>query len=850
MVPVLVAVAVAAALQVPMAASASPKMPAAGVRAAAAVRAATPPVIDGRADDAVWREAPAEGEFRQFQPTEGAAASFRTEFRVAYDDRNLYVFVRAYDPHPDSIMHALTRRDVRGPSDQIILLIDPYNDHRSGYDFDVNPDGVKRDYVIFDDGNEDDSWNGVWDVATSVDSLGWTAEFRIPFSQLRYAAGTTHTFGFGIWRDIERYKERVAWPEYRPTRAGMVSQLGQLAGIGEIRSSRDIEVTPYVLSRNVTRTTATGFGRGQEQTAGADLKYGVTPNMTLDATINPDFGQVESDPAVLNLTAFETFLQERRPFFMEGTGVYRFSLNCYIVHDCGNEGLFYSRRIGRSPQLRGLYGDGNSAQSTPILAAGKLTGRTPGGLNYGVLDAVTDRVDGPQSSTLEPRTNYAVLRARQDLGKGRSGFGLILTAVDRSLDTWSANSLRRSAYVAGGDFRHRFRDGQYQVSGSFTASQVAGSAAAIASTQRDAAHAYQRPDGELHFDSTRTSLAGTSQELLFGKYGGGISRFETAYTRQSAGYEVNDLGYLQRADQQTWDTWAAFNFMKPHLFYKSFRWNLNQWNGWTTAGLPLQHGFNTNIHVNFRNNWWLHTGGTIGQLGGVFCDRCARGGPALRVSPQISPWMGISGDDRRVIVPGLWLSANRADGGRSRYLDVNPTADLRVSTRLEATLGADISWNEDDGQWLGNFADAAGATHYSFAHLSQRTLSLSAQASYTVTPELTLQFYGQPFVSTGTYTDIRQLSATPHAAAYDARFAPYTPPAGTGTAFSNWQLVSNSVMRWEFRPGSTLFLVWSHNRSASDDVVSGRSWVSQYRDLFQLHPDNTFLIKFAYWLNR
>ena len=334
-----------------------------GVAIATAVATRQAPTIDGRNDDPIWREAPRISDFRQFEPRVDVDPSFRTEFQVSYDARNLFVFVRMFDPHPDSIMRALSRRDVRGPSDQIKLLIDSYDDKRSGFEFAVNPDGVKRDYSMSNDGNEDDSWNGVWDVATRVDSAGWTAEFRIPLSQLRYARADRHTFGFGVWRDIERYKERSSWPLHLPTRNGIVSQLGRLHGITGISTAQRLEATPYIVTKNVQRATPNDrYGRGMDVTAGGDLKFGITPNITLDATVNPDFGQVESDPAVLNLTAFETFLAERRPFFVEGTGLYRFSLNCYIVVDCNtNEGLFYSRRIGRSPSLRLVYGDAGTA---------------------------------------------------------------------------------------------------------------------------------------------------------------------------------------------------------------------------------------------------------------------------------------------------------------------------------------------------------------------------------------------------------------------------------------------------------------------------------------------------------
>src|SRR5690348_2557033 len=386
---------------------------------AVAIRARQAPLLDGRDNDAVWQSAPKFSSFRQFVPRVDVDPTFRTEFQVAYDEHNFYAFVRMYDPHPDSIMHALSRRDVRGPSDQIKIIIDSYDDKRSGYEFAVNPDGVKRDYSISNDAQEDDSWNGIWDVATRVDSLGWTAEFRIPLSQLRYARAATHTFGFGIWRDLERLAERDSWPLYSPTRNGLVSQLGEIDGITDIATDQRLELTPYVVTKNATRVLPNGFGRTQNLSAGGDLKYGLTPNITLDATANPDFGQVEADPAVLNLSAFETFYSEKRPFFVEGTGQYQFALNCYIVVDCStNEGLFYSRRIGRSPSLRDLYGDQTTANATPIAAATKLTGRSKNGLSFGLLDAVTEQVKGPENRTVEPLANYGVLRAQQDLRGG------------------------------------------------------------------------------------------------------------------------------------------------------------------------------------------------------------------------------------------------------------------------------------------------------------------------------------------------------------------------------------------------------------------------------------------------
>lgn len=819
---------------------------------ATAVRATQQPNIDGRNTDAVWLTAPKYSEFRQFEPRVDSAPSFKTEFQVAYDERHLYVFVRMFDPHPDSIMRALSRRDQRGPSDQIKLLIDSYDDKRSGFEFAVNPDGVKRDFAMSNDGNEDASWNGIWDVETVVDSLGWTAEFRIPMSQLRYARAESHTFGFGIWRDIERYRERVAWPLYLPTRTGLSSQLGRLTGLTGISTARRLEVTPYTVMKNVqtTRPNA-GYQRDQQITAGADLKFGITPNITLDATVNPDFGQVEADPAVVNLTAFETFFSERRPFFVEGTGLYRFELNCYIVVDCStNEGLFYSRRIGRSPSLRGIYGDATTPTSTSIAAATKLTGRSKGGLSFGLLDAVTREVRGTNDRTVEPFSNYAVLRAQQDLRGGEAGVSVIATAVNRSLDELTDPFLHETAYATGATFRNRFYKGQYELAGQFAASLVNGSQESIYRTQRSPVHYFQQPGDDLEVDSTRTSLSGHSEQIKFGKYGGGITRFETSIVRQSAGFEVNDIGFLRRADVVDWSTWAALSWREARGIYRWAQINGNHWETWNTSGTRLENALNFNGHMGLNNNWDVHLGGTFANLTGSFCDRCTRGGPALRKSRGFFPWGGVNTDSRKVVSGGMWFNFSFTDEGKSRSSSFDPYVRFRLSTQLQANIGFGYSQNRNNTQWFGNFADSAAVTHFTFAHLNQRTVSMSARINYTATPDLTFEFYGQPFVSTGTYSDLREVSSTPGAEEYDDRFLPYAAPNGSQTSFKFTQLRTNAVARWEYRPGSTVFVVWQHGRQDSSNQNPNQSWMRDYRNLFGLHPDNTFLIKVAYWLNR
>ena len=817
------------------------------VATAVAVRTPEAVVIDGRPDDAIWRTAPVIADFTQFSPVEGGPARYRTEAQVAFDDHDFYVFIRAYDPEPAKISTVLARRDVRPPTDQLKIVIDGFHDRRSGFEFAISPGGVKRDYAIYDDNNEDGSWDGVWDVATRVDSLGWTAEFDIPLSQLRYPTSPTHTFGFGVWRDIERDKERVSWPAYRPSQIGFVSQLGDLTGIDGIPAPRRFDVMPYVVAKNEPRPTAAGFQRHQSFTGGADFKYGLTSNFTLDGTVNPDFGQVEQDPAVLNLTVFETFLQEKRPFFLEGTGVYQFPVNSNQVNNAG-EGLFYSRRIGRAPQLSPYYGDASSPTATTILGAAKLTGRSAGGLTVGALDAVTGRETGVADLTIEPATNYGVLRLQQDLNHHRSGVGLILTTVNRSLDSTSRDLLRRSAYVGGVDARHQFGPGHnYQLNAAITATRIDGSPAAVLSTQTDPAHYYQRPDGPLHVDSTRTALSGDAETIHFAKYGGGIVVFETSYQRISSGYEINDLGFLNRADWQDQSTWVGLNFLRRTKVYNQFNWNFNEWQDWTGSGdLLLERAVNTNLHVQFHNNWFAHAGGTVGQIGATFSDRATRGGPALRQSSYAAPWVEVQGDQRFVLYPDVFAQIVTTDEARTRRTYLTPSLQIRLSARTTPSVGMNYSRNEDNTQWYGNFTDAGGVTHYTFAHLDQTTVGLTFRVDYTASPTLTLQVYANPFVSKGTYSDVREV-VNARAEKYADRFAPYA-VADPGS-FDVREFNSSTVLRWEYRPGSSLYLVWTQGRQNYDPVSGSSTFSDDLDKLFGVRPANTFLVKAVHWFD-
>ena len=818
---------------------------------AIAVRASAPPVIDGKDDDQIWRTAPVIAGFKQWQPTEGKEPRFRTEAKVAYDAANLYVYVRAFDPHSDSIIRLLERRDTFTPSDMIWIFVDSYHDRRTGYEFGVNAAGVKIDQAIYDDGNEDGAWDGVWDVATRIDSLGWIAEFRIPLSQMRYSTERTHTFGFTIDRDIYRYNERVSWPKFSQAKAGMVSQFGALGGLDDLEAPRRLEALPYVVAKNALQIANNSYTQRSNVTVGADLKYRVAPNLTLDATVNPDFGQVEADPAVLNLSAYESFFDERRPFFVAGRGLFRFDVNCSQVN-CNGEGLYYSRRIGRTPELAGIYGDTVPLQPTTILGAAKLLGRFPSGLTLGVLDAATQRDASPGDTTFEPATNFAVVRATQDLRKGNSSIGGFFTAVNRNLDSWSSPYLASRAYVGAVDFRHRFLRNNYEISGSLDQSRVQGGRAAILGLQTDAVHYYQRPDAKLPLDPNRTALTGDAEEFKFDKVGGQHLMFESAYQRRSEGFEINDLGFLRRADQQSWNTWVGFFDRHQRAFYDRFQWNMNWWQYWTTAGLPLEAAYNTNVHVTFKNKWQLNMGGTVGQLGTTYNDRGARGGPAIRQDSYISPWVSIGGNDRRSLVPYMSVNYFQGDAGRNSSLNLSPELDYKALGRFSSAFSLNWSHNISDNQWYGNFNDTLGTVHYTFAHLDQTTTSATVRLNFTFTPSVSLQGYAQPFVSKGTYSNVRQLSATPRAAAYDDRYAAYDNVAITGNpgGFNFKEIQSNLVFRWEYKPGSTIFLVWNEGRQGVGPVAGSDNFKTDLRDLLRLHPANTFLVKVSYWLNR
>ncbi len=847
--------------------------------AAIAVRARpSAPHVDGRLDDPTWATAPVLTDFLQREPNEGQIATQRTEVRVLYTDDAIYVGVRAFDSEPHGIVGQLTRRDQDSPSDWIAIGFDSYHDRRTAFAFFVNPAGVKRDVYLFNDTDSDDSWDAVWDVATTRDAEGWTAEFRIPFSQLRFARSDSHTFGFQVQRKINRTNELSMWRLVPRNAAGQVSLWGELTGLEGVRPPRRLEILPYSVARGerARPQPANPFNDGREMSAsaGADIKYGVTSNLTLDVTINPDFGQVDADPAYVNLSAFEQFLPERRPFFTEGVNIFRFPI-LLGDGDGANEQLFYSRRVGRSPHgdadPKGGYAE--RIPNTTILGAAKLSGHTPGGWTIGLLGALTaeeearvqDSLGQRSQEIVEPRTTYLVGRLAHDYRRGRTVIGLFSTAMHRRL-TPGMEWLRSDAYTLGLDFNHRFLGDGYRLRGWVVGSHVRGSTDAIAGTQRSSARLFQRPDNDYRdVDSTATTLTGFASQLSVGKESGNW-RWSVGYDTRSPEFEVNDMGFMRQADYLQQFGWLSHRWLRPGRVFRRAQINLNQWMGWNYGGERIFAGGNVNANWQFANYW----GGNVGvnrNLGGLNVSEM-RGGPAITSPGAINGWGGFWSDFRKPLQGELFGWFWDQEENDSRSWGFSPSLTWRPSGRVELSASPSYDFSHDDWKYLAT-ATVAGATQYVLGEMNQSTVAMGFRANFTFRPTLTLQVYAAPFYSTVEYVGFKRLT-NPRAARYADRFQRFGAQQVLRDAdgnvaidvdgdaagdvdlghpdFAYTSLRSNVVLRWEYRPGSTIFVVWQQGREAigSDGRFRLRGFGSNIVDA---RPDNVFLVKFNYWLS-
>ncbi len=798
----------------------------------------------------VWETAPAISDFVQREPKEGAPPTERTEFRVVYDASIMYVKVRAFDSEADKIVGYLTRRDDDSPSDWIHVFIDSYHDRRTAYEFAVNPAGVKADRYWSNDTNDDRSWDAVWDVAVSRDAQGWSAEFRIPLSQLRYPPRESATFGFAIAREIKRKNEVVTWPLLARSATGFVSSFGDLNGLAMTASPKRLELVPYSVA-NLTRQR-TGRNPLLKSSApgssfGLDAKFALTPGLTLTTTINPDFGQVEADPAVVNLTAFETFFNERRPFFVEGSGTFQFGLDCF---DGPCTGLFYSRRIGRAPQGTGNLpsGDGvftDAPLQTTILGAAKVSGRV-GKVSIGAIQAVTqketaDVVDatGRFTQVVEPLASYSVGRVRREFAN-QSSIGVMFTSTERRVGA-ELTPLPTSANTGGVDFDWRFKK-RYSVTGYLAGSRVAGDADAITDLQENSRHYYQRPDlVSERLDPMRTSLSGAAGRITMSKIGGQKVHFTSTASFKSPGFDVNDVGFFRRADERTTYNWLQIRSDVPSTHFRMRMINFNHWFSSNADDQRLQHWVNINTHATWQSNWSMGTGVTVNQRS--VDDRLTRGGPSGLTDGFNVLWAYVNSDERKP----LWFNSFQlfgGDGNGSHIANAEPSVRIRPRSAMTLEAGVRLEHNTNDYQWV-NKVTAAAVDHYVFAHLNQTTVALTGRLNYTMRPTLSVQLYAQPFVSGGAYSRFKEL-VDGHNPLYAQRYAPYGYTDNPDFNYKSFR--TTNVLRWEYKPGSTLFVVWQQAREDSasyGDFRFGRD----FRGIFNVTPRNVLLVKLAYWLN-
>ncbi len=855
----------------------------------AAYRSA-PISIDGRLDAAEWHSATPARDFIQSEPQPGLPATQRTEVRFVYDHTALYVGARMFDSAPDSIARQMGRRDDDDLyADWIRIAIDSYFDRRTGFVFGVSAAGVQFDAFLFNDNSDDDLWDAVWASAVQRDSLGWTAELRIPLSQLRYelpASGAAPAWGVQVVRDNARNGERNWWSPTPPSQPGVVSRFGNLTGLDSLVARRRVEVLPYVSSQvaRAPRDIGNPFWEATQTTPriGADVRYGLPKGLTLTATINPDFGQVEVDPAVVNLTAFEVFFPERRPFFLEGVDIFRFG-GTLTLNDNNPSNFFYTRRIGRRPR-RSLDALGAEFSDIPsqseVLAAAKVSGKTNGGLSLGILGAATKRETGRYAdangriaeATVEPRTEFLVTRVRQDFRQGNTVIGGVLTGVHRELgETALAPLFVRNALVSGVDFEHRWDDRTWAVSGFLSGSRTTGDRQVVTALQRSPIRAYQRPDAaHLGVDTLATTLGGYFGTVSLAKLGGKHWLGSLTYEQTSPGFEVNDLGFQTRSDFRSFSTGVQYREQAIGPVFRSYQASFFGTVAGNFDGDILEKRLSSFGFGQLRNFWSVDY--FFSGTPDVYDDRLTRGGVvALRPAEWISR-VNLNSDSRRIIQFGVGAGMGRSSAGEWSHawgggLNVRP----RPSARIFISPQFQRAFNLD--QYVQTVTDplatATFGRRHVFANVESNTLSLETRVEWTFSPRLTLQMWMQPFVSSGQFTSYKEFAAP-----RTFRFAEYgvdrgtvdrrgdvlrvdpdglagpAAPFGVGVQdFTVRSLRGNAVLRWEYRLGSTLFVVWQQQREGFDGVAD----LDAANDLaapFRGRASNVFLVKLAYWLGR
>lgn len=837
--------------------------------------------VDGLLTEAIWKNGNAIAQFTQRDPIEGATPSERTEVRVAYDDNALYIGARMYDSSPDSIIARLARRDASVSSDYFVFFIDPYNDRRSGFYFGVTAAGTLLDGVMMNDEWDDDSWDGVWEVRTNMDQYGWTAEFRIPYSQLRFHNKEQYVWGVNFKRNIQR-KNETNYIVFTPKDgSGFVSRFVKMIGIEKISPTRQIEFLPYVRSKAEFTHPDAGdpFNDGSRflPGMGADIKIGIGNNLTLDATVNPDFGQVEVDPAVVNLSDVETFYREKRPFFIEGSSIFNFGrggASSFYGLSWPEPDFFYSRRIGGAP--RGSLPDYDFAkypEGVKIIGAGKLTGKTNSSWNVGALGAVTARETADfeynelmSTSEIEPLAFYGVFRGQKDFNEGRQGIGLLSTVVNRNFEnTCLRDELNSESYTLGLDGWTFFdKDKVWVFAGWAGLSHVKGNVNRIIDLQRSSAHYLQRPDADhVAVDSSAPSMTGWSGRFSINKQKGN-ALFNMALGAISPKFDSNDLGFIWRTDVINGHIMAGYKWTKPARFTRHAEFHLALFGSYDFGGNSTWKGIFQNGYVkllNYQtiNYFWAYNPES-------YSNRLTRGGPLALNPAGYEADISWSSDNRNKWVFGLDFYGGNYPS--TKYVNVRPSVEWNPADNVSLSISPQYMKDRTMAHYVDTFDDpTATATYgkrYVFAEIEQNILSASIRLNWTFTPKLSLQLYAQPLIASGDYFDFKEL-ARPKTFDFniygegqstfyeqtmiadpDGPDGPAAPIELENPDFNYKSLRGNAVMRWEYSPGSTLYFVWTQRRSDVEEIGEFR-FKKSFDRLFDAEADNIFMVKMTYW---
>lgn len=837
------------------------------------------PVIDGVMDESVWDEVGWADNFVQSQPYDGKEPSQPTFFKILYDDNNLYIGVLAYDSIPEEIDRRMTRRD-GFEGDRITVCIDSYYDKRTGFAFTVTAAGVKGDEYVTEDGdNWDENWDPIWYTKTSVHASGWTAEIQIPYSQIRFGKQSEYVWGLQVSRYIFRNQERSQWKHIPQDASGWIHHFGELHGIRGIKPKRQIDLFPYVVTKLETFEKEEGNpyadkGHNESISGGLDGKIGITNDLTLDFTINPDFGQVEADPSEVNLTAFETYFPEKRPFFIEGNNIMSLQLTGG-GNSFAQDNLFYSRRIGRQPHHYPDLDDDeylDAPENTTILGAFKITGKTRHGWSVGFMESLTQQEKARISNgsetrkeEIEPLTNYLLGRIQKDISKGNTIIGGMMTATHRDITNPSIDYLPDAAYTGGLDFTQYFKNRVYmlRVKGAF--SYLKGDTTAMTNIQQCPVHYFQRPDADyVTFDPSRTSLGGHGGTVEFAKFGQGHFNFWTWVTWRSPGLDLNDMGYLRYGDVVFQVFWAGYRLWEPFAIFRNLNINFNQWTGWDFGGRRSFWGSNINVNMQFKNYWSF--GGGFNRDGDGLDNSELRGGPGLAYPGYYNYFLSIESDDRKKLVFEFGHSRAWSAVNGDVMQEFGFDAVYRPLNALRISISPFYSTRKNAIQYVAT-EEYSGQDRYIAASIDQKVFGIVARLDYSITPDLTIQYYGQPFLASGGYTEFKNVNDS-KAKAFNDRFEVYFPGQISydeneevyyidedlngevdydfgNPNFNFMQFRSNLVFRWEYIPGSTLYFVWSQDRTDATSLGEF-NFRNDFSQLFTTQPHNVFLIKVSY----